>query len=74
MTAEFSNKKVVGVFKESSSNEGQKTDCFLDPTPWDGEWEWIEEGVRDEDVKMVSVGNAFQKVWLWRGEKIMEPS
>ena len=74
MTAEFSNRKVVGDFNKSSSNEGQKTDRFLDPIPWDGEWEWIEEGVRDEYVKMVNVDNAFQKVWLWRGEEIMEPS
>ena len=30
MTAKFSNLKVIGDFSKSSSNEGQKTHCFLD--------------------------------------------
>ena len=46
--------------------------CFPDPISWDGEWEWTKEGIGDEEVKMQSVDNAFQKFWLWRGEENIE--
>ena len=71
MTAKFSNLKVTGDFNKSSSDEGQKTQCFLDNMPWDGEWEWVEEGIWDE--QMVTVDNTFQKVWFQKEENV-EPS
>lgn len=64
-------KNVVEDFSKSSSKEGQKTNGFLDPISWDGEWEWTEEWVEFEEVQLVSVAT-FQKVWLWKGEGNME--